>query len=65
MRCSLCDIVVRHMRYRGRVSEYICKQCLYFTDLNIRYLIPSEELTEYNRPETRYSLRQKAKNPDP
>ena len=47
MRCKLCDTTVRHMRYKGRESEYICRQCLYFTDLNIRWLVPSEELTEY------------------
>jgi len=61
MRCRMCSVSARHMRHRDNVDDYFCKTCYYICDMEIRYLVPSDELTEYNRPDTRWVVRRKAK----
>ena len=61
MRCRLCEIAVRHVKPNIIVTEFYCKACIIVCDLDIRYLVPSDELAINLRPDTRWLVKRKAK----
>ena len=59
VRCVICD-VKKHTALGNRVNskeKFFCRECIYFLELDIRFLYPSEELrsidpvvlSEYNK----------------